>query len=83
MIIETLEIAGHKSALHGMRNPLDSWNKSDSTFYSTADGMSTIDFHVGENDATLSCKLQDAGPEHCKHLRMIQVWADISAPRFW
>ena len=62
---------------------MDSWAKSDSVYYTSADGLSTIDFHIGENDVTLSCKLQDAGPEHCKHLRQIMVWADITAPRLW
>jgi hypothetical protein len=40
-------------------------------------------FIIGEKDKELSIKLQKAGPEHCKHLRMIYVWADITAPRYW
>ena len=72
MKIETLEVAGFCSAIHGMRNPMDSWDKSDSS------GL-----HIGENDKNLSIRLQKAGPEHCKHLRMVQVWADITAPRYW
>jgi hypothetical protein len=39
--------------------------------------------HVGDADKDLSIRLQTAGPEHCKHLRMIMVWANIEAPRYW
>lgn len=72
MNIQTLETYGIQPAIHGMRNPMNSWNKSDS------DGDD-----VGENDKELSLRLQKSGPEHCKHLRMIFVWADITAPRYW
>lgn len=72
MKIQTLEVSGFHPALHGMRNPMDSWSKSDSF----AD-------EIGEADKDLSMRLQKAGPEHCKHLRMIMVWADITAPRYW
>ena len=43
----------------------------------------TIDFLTGKADHDLSMKLQLAGPEHCKHLRMIMAYADITAPRYW
>ena len=76
MNIETIEIGGLKSALHAMRNPMDSWAKSDTTF---DDGVITI----GENDMDLSKRLQKAGTEHAKHLRMVMVYADIKAPRYW
>lgn len=76
MRIEALSIAGFKPALKAMRNPYDSWEKSDST---TDEGF----YVVGDADKELSKKLQTAGPEHCKHLRMIMVWADITAPRYW
>lgn len=75
--IYTLETAGFAPAFHGMRNPKDSWKYSDSE---TAEDMA---FHIGEVDRKLSSRLQEAGPEHCKHLRMIMVWADITAPRYW
>ena len=71
MKVETLRVAGIEEAVHAMRNPMNSWGKND-----TKD-------NVGPNDRTLSERLQKAGPEHCKHLRMINVWADIEAPRFW
>ena len=74
--IETLELAGISSALHAMRNPYDSWSRSDS---SVSDGLYT----VGAADHDLSKRLADAGTEHCKHLRMIVVYADITAPLYW
>lgn len=72
MKIETIDVAGFMPAIRAMRNPMDSWEKSD-TAWDT----------VGEKDKELSKKLQNAGSEHCKHLRMIVVWADITAPRYW
>lgn len=72
MNIKTLEVAGIGPAIHAMRNPMDSWPKSD-----------TVHGHVGKLDKELSFKLANAGPEHCKHLRMVMVWAEISAPRYW
>lgn len=89
MKIETLEFAGIRSALHGMRNPMDSWEKADTTYHLTTDDYpdepfpTTIDLSIGEKDKDLSIRLQKAGPEHCKHLRQIMVWADITAPRYW
>jgi len=78
MKIETLEVAGLAPALKAMRNPLDSWAKSDSGYSEDTD-----EYEIGPLDMDLSERLQKAGPEHAKHLRMIQVWADISAPRYW
>ena len=72
MNIKTIEVAGIHSALHAMRNPMDSWEKGDS-----------VTGQVGENDKELSKKLAKSGTEHAKHLRMIMVWADIKAPRYW
>ena len=72
MKIKTLEVAGIHSALHAMRNPMDSWEKGDS-----------VTGKVGEKDMELSKKLAKSGTEHAKHLRMIMVWADIKAPRYW
>ena len=89
MKIETIEVSGFRPALHAMRNPMDSWDKSDTIWHITAGDIqdepftATIDFFVGQRDKHLSMKLQNAGPEHCKHLRMIMVYADITAPRYW
>lgn len=78
--IQTLEVAGLSPTLHAMRNPLDSWDKSDSP---REFGAKPGEFAVGPADKGLSLRLQKAGPEHCKHLRMVVVWADITAPLYW
>ena len=72
MKIKTLEVAGFASAIHAMRNPMNSWERSD-----------TVQGKIGQKDKELSKKLANAGAEHAKHLRMIMVWADITAPRYW
>lgn len=89
MKIETLEVSGFRPALRAMRNPMDSWAKSDTAWHTTAEHYLdeqfsiVIDFLMGSADKGLSLRLQKAGPEHCKHLRMIMVYADITAPRYW
>ena len=71
--IRTLEVAGIGPAIHAMRNPYDSWEKSD-----------THQGKIGDKDRELSDKLSTAGTEHCKHLRMCMVWAEIEkAPIYW
>lgn len=77
MKIETLDVQGFIPAMHAMRNPKDSWARND-TFLDVVNNLT-----IGPNDLDLSLRLQKAGPEHCKHLRMIMVWADITAPRYW
>ena len=80
MIIEMIgEPAGFSAAIYGMRNPMDSWSMSDSEL----DIENNDTFIIGDKDKDLSIRLQKAGPEHCKHLRMIYVWANIKAPRLW
>ena len=77
MIIETIrEPEGFSQAIHAMRNPMNSWANDDSYWQED-------DFIIGPKDKELSIKLQKSGPEHCKHLRMIYVWAEITAPRYW
>lgn len=85
MTIETLEVSGVFPALHGMRNPMNSWDRMDSVLRIDTDGpcMMIKEFRVGPEDRKLSIRLQKAGPEHCKHLRMVNVYADITAPRYW
>ena len=81
MTIETLEVTGFKTAFHAMRNPMDSWAKADSLIEYGASGTY---FKTGPADKDLSVRLQNAGPEHAKHLRMIHASADIKAARyFW
>lgn len=81
MKIATLFCGGFLPAMKAMRNPMDSWLKSDSRVI--MNGATVYPPIIGENDRELSVRLQKAGPEHCKHLRMIMVWADITAPRYW
>ena len=70
--IKTLECAGIGPAIHAMRNPYDSWDKSD-----------THQGKVGEKDKELSERLSIAGTEHAKHLRLCMVWVEIEAPLYW
>ncbi|MCQ2587946.1 MAG: hypothetical protein MJ174_07510 [Treponema sp.] len=76
MTFEKTEIWGFEHAIRGMRNPLESWNKSDS--YN--DGKNFI---IGENDIQLMQKLIRAGSEHRKFMRQIFVSVDITAPLYW
>jgi len=88
--IENTQVFGFESALRGMRNPMNSWDKSDSyTIYDSFDHRietrNTSDecFVLGEADKILAQKLTKAGSEHCKFLRQIHVWADFTFPRYW
>ena len=82
MIIRTMKVDGFSPAIFAMRAPLQSWEKSDSEWDYEVDGEFVHErFVMGEKDKELSIKLQKAGAEHCKHLRMVQVWAEIDAPR--
>ena len=67
-----------EGALRGMRNPMNSWAKSDSVF-----SMNPDDFIIGSNDMDLCRKLITAGGEHRKFLRQIMVSVDITAPLYW
>lgn len=78
MIFEHTEVHGFIPAFRGMRNPLDSWSKSDTQIFD--DGT----FKIGDKDIQLANRLIAGGSEHRKFLRMIQIWVDITAPRyFW
>lgn len=85
--IENSEVLGWESAIRGMRNPLNSWDKSDS--YSTYGNVDTHDGSVGEafiigiNDLDLMRRLRNAGTDHRKFMRMIAVYVDITAPLYW
>lgn len=78
--VEYLEAWGFKHALRGMRNPHNSWDKSDS-WVDRSTGKEI--YIVGDNDLTLMCKLYKAGTEHRKYLRQIFVSMDITAPLYW
>lgn len=75
--IENVEVVGMKAAVRGMRNPKNSWEKSDS---SVVDGHS---FFVGDNDFALMRTLANAGTDHGKFMRMITVYLDVTAPLYW
>lgn len=73
--LEKTSIYGWESAIRGMRNPLNSWHLSDSTF----DG----EVKIGENDYILMMKLAKGGSSHAKYRRYIVVTVDITAPLYW
>lgn len=70
--------------IDGTRNPLNSWDKSDSRYgYSDLEGFTHPHFSMGDSDHKLMDKLAKAGPSHRKYLRMITVYVDICAPLYW
>lgn len=75
-----------KAIIMGARNPLNSWSKSDSQF-DESDVFDPDDykcgFKLGDNDHSLMTKLAKAGTDHRKFMRMITVYADITAPLYW
>lgn len=85
--IENVEIWGWEHAIRGMRNPMNSWDKSNSykTHIENPETLNTADFEffVGENDLDLMNRLSKAGPPHRKFLRQIFVSLDITAPLYW
>ena len=92
--IENTEVLGWEHAIRGMRNPMNSWGKSDSIFIEDGEyhdicgnsGPSDIQFsapEIGENDYTLMKNLRNAGTDHRKFMRMITVYLDIIAPLYW
>lgn len=91
--IENVDVMGWEAAIRGMRNPLNSWDKSDSG-YVYADKVTSahivtevygdgIPFVIGTNDQDLMKRLRNAGTDHRKFMRMITVYADITAPLYW
>lgn len=74
--VENIDTWGFEHAIRGMRNPLNSWDRSDSKF--DYDKMC-----LGENDLALMRKLYAAGQPHRKYLRQIFVSMDITAPLYW
>ena len=94
--IENTEVLGWEHAIRGMRNPMNSWEKSDSHSCGTCgdcdicidydncpygyDYLKTI---IGPNDLDLMTRLRNAGADHRKFMRMITVYVDITAPLYW
>ena len=97
--IENTEVMGWEHAIRGMRNPKNSWKKSDSGICTThgpahcADCVYTdchaddVDINtkyiLGSNDLNLMTTLRNAGTDHRKFMRMITVYLDITAPLYW
>lgn len=92
--IENGYIFGWDAAIRGMRNPMNSWDKSDSFLCNVerdecpergdhCQGHNYLDYVVGDNDLTLMKKLVKAGSDHAKFMRMINVTMDITAPLYW
>lgn len=74
--IDNIEVFNFEGALRGMRNPMNSWEKSDSIFEPMA-------MTIGPNDLALAQKLIAAGPEHAKFMRQIFISMDITAPLYF
>ena len=81
MKFEKTDVWGFEHAIRGMRNPLESWHKSDS--YWGNNEYSLESYVLGENDISLMQKLIKAGTEHRKFMRQIFVSVDITAPLYW
>lgn len=94
--IENTEIVGWEAAIRGMRNPMNSWEKSDSHSCGTCGdcdicidydncpyGYDYLKIIVGPNDLDLMTRLRNAGTDHRKFMRMITVYLDITAPLYW
>lgn len=84
--LENTEVMGWEAAIRGIRNPMNSWDKSDSN----RDGCrgtplcyKSKDYTVGPNDHDLMKRLRNAGTDHRKFMRMITVYIDITAPLYW
>lgn len=83
---ENTKVMNFEGALRGMRNPLESWAKSDSQYLSPEPYYSYFESpldHIGDNDKNLAMKLALAGSDHGKFLRQIFVCVDITAPLYW
>lgn len=96
--VEKIDVWGFEHAIRGMRNPMNSWDKSDSGYNCVqnekelCDPHCTVDnycdrrmskFIIGKNDLALMRRLYKAGSEHRKYLRQIFVFMDITAPLYW
>lgn len=92
--IENVSVVGWEAAIRGMRNPMNSWEKSDSVFLSSRCCDEKEDFDLARichgrapilknNDLNLMRRLRNAGTDHRKFMRMITVYVDITAPLYW
>ena len=89
--IENTKVVGWEPAIRGMRNPMNSWEKSDSVWAETVNTFDENDipmtilghYEIGPNDHKLMMKLAKAGSVDAKYRRMIIVTVDITAPLYW
>ena len=83
--IEDVEVMGMRKAIKGMRNAMNSWDKSDSGYMvdEKLDGVQFSYFKIGEKDMKLCKNLIKAGSPDRKFMRMIHVQADVTAPLYW
>lgn len=93
--IENTKVIGWEAATRGMRNPMNSWEKSDSFFCGSPECCFSDDecnpmcagygngFNIGETDLDLMTRLRNSGTDHRKFMRMITVYLDITAPLYW
>ena len=88
ILLEKTEVMGFEAAIRGMRNPMNSWDRSDSWYQEFGEydwGVSKEDFdiHIGSEDLGLMMRLAKGGLVHAKYRRMISVYVDITAPLYW
>lgn len=97
ILIEKTEVMGFEQAIRGMRNPMNSWAKSDSGICKGGDdGIGCVNcasydcchsfdhsFQLGKNDFTLMDTLANGGPVHAKYRRMLTIYVDVTAPLYW
>ena len=86
--IENYEVVGWEHTIRGMRNPMNSWDRSDSGFCDIigdnfGDIIKPENYRVGPNDHDLMTRLSYAGTDHRKFMRMITVYLDVTAPLYW
>lgn len=96
--IENVEVMGWEHAIRGMRNPMNSWEKSDSGIckggddgigcencanYDSCEHTYDHSWQLGKEDHNLMMRLATGGPTHAKYRRMITVYVDITAPLYW
>lgn len=94
--VENIDVFGWEAAIRGMRNPLNSWDKSDSSFIANGEFYDILgsggpaspnekdgNMVLGFNDIELMKRLIKGGPEHRKFLRMVHIQMDVTAPLYW
>lgn len=84
--VENIDVFNFEGAIRGMRNPMNSWDKSDSEwriYTPEYPHLSEAKYEIGKNDLNLMRTLYNAGSEHRKYLRQIFVSMDITAPLYW